>query len=288
MFLCVQRFHAVLELKNELAQLAAGMPLFPQPPPDHDDSLDTSHVHSRQHMSMVLPHFNEQQLTLGTHQQSCDATSLSGASFFMEQGEGWRGEGEGERDGGREEDDHHCHTQEPTNPLEQPPPTYNMQDSHNPLHSKSQVVLMSHDHHCSDSTNRPTNTTLELPDIAENEAELSSVHTPTQQPGLSESSRVESQSLTPAKSETEREGSKGLDREDNECVLASDGDEHTSNSSPTVSVHERQYYSSASPTPTKLESGELEHAGQELEGEEVESNRGQSETNVVWSIGENN
>lgn len=59
MSVTVQRFHAVLELKNELAQLAAGMPLFPQhmrgPPPDHDDSLDTSHVQQPTHVTDTPP-----------------------------------------------------------------------------------------------------------------------------------------------------------------------------------------------------------------------------------------
>ena len=314
--LYMQRFHAVLELKNEMAQLAAGMPLFPRhmqgPPPDHDDSLDTSHVHSRQHMSVVLPQPNEQQLTVETHPQSCETTSVSGTSFLTEQGDGWRegereggtegereGRTEGERDGGREgerdggregereggrerereggpeeererreeEEDHHCHTPEPTTP---PHST----GGQNPLHSKSKIVLMSHHHrHHSDSTSRPTNATLELPDIAENEAELSP--TPAQQPGHSQPGRgLKSQSTTSVM------GREKSDHEDNEHILGGDGDD-MSNSSRTISVHERQYYSPASAS----HDGELEHAGQELEGEEEEGNKS---PNVVWSIGEHN
>lgn len=287
MSVTVQRFHAVLELKNELAQLAAGMPLFPQhmrgPPPDHDDSLDTSHVHSSQHMSLILPQLNEQQLMGGTHQQSRETTSMSGTSFFTEQGGGWR---DGEKEGGRErereerpeeererreeEEDHHCHTEKPTIHPEQLHSTHNKQGGQNPLHSKSKIVLMSHHHHHSDSISRPTNATSELQDIAENKAEFSP--TPAQQPGHSEPGRG---------------GREESDHEDNERVLAGDGDEHMSNSSRTMSVHKGQYYSPASATP-ELESGELEHAGQELEGEEVESNTSQGETNIVWNIGEHN
>lgn len=226
---------------------------------------------------------------------------MSGTSFFTEQGGGWRdGERErgteGEREGGRErereerpeeererreeEEDHHCHTPKPTIPPEQLHSTHNKQGGQNPLHSKSKIVLMSHHHHHLDSTSRPTNATLELKDIAENEAEFSP--TPAQQLGHSEPGHGLKSQL--AKNEIGREES---DHEDNERVLAGDGDEHMSNSSRNMSVHEGQYYSPASATP-ELESGELEHAGQELEGEEVESNTSQGETNIVWNIGEHN
>lgn len=263
-FLYMQRFRAVLELKNELTHLAAGMPLFPQhirgPPPDHDDSLDTSHIHSSQHMSMELPHPSDQQLAIGTHQQGCDTTSVSGASFITEQGDG-----EGGREG--EAEDYAYDTHIPQNPLEQSSPAYSMQDSHNPLHSKSHVALMSHH-----STGKPTNVTLELPGIAENEAELL---TPAQQAAPSEPGHV-----TSANSDTGREESKRLDREDDEGDPASAGDKH---SSQTMSVQEGQYDSPENDVST-LESGEP----QELNREDAESKQGPGEGDVVWSIGEHN
>ena len=205
--LCTQRFHAVLELKNELSHLAARMPLF-----FHQYSQSQSNPEEQQRTG-VLP----------LHLLGCDNTALSRESFWTEEG------GEGEDEVEEDYPYHHDHDGEQLQvATERLSSTGSMPERQaytlNRLHSKSRVVLLS---------NRPTRTTqqtdtkLELPHIMESiEVESPTRATPPspflrqqqQQAVASNESLGECCSATESRVEGEREMSERETQEDGEDV----------------------------------------------------------------------
>ena len=274
----IQRFHAVLELKNEMAQMAARMPLLHHPrqdSPDHHDSLDTSH--SSQYMSELLHHQQQRTGTPLQHQNNHGSIAVSRTSFYTEKGEG---EWEAEEDD--VEGDYPYHNRGLQNPPEQLFTVYGVSGSHNPLHSKSQVLLSSQ------RPKDPPNRTLELPDIAENEAELLTVSTPlspAQQQGLLIEPVTES-----GLADADEDGLHNI--HEGAGDIAEMQDSHTPLEERHTSFSESSgHQSGENEVRNELEDvhaqSTLESEGQELEGDEMEAGS-QEEGHVVWSIGEHN
>ena len=243
--LCIQRFHAVLELKNELSHLAARMPLF-----FHQYSQSQSNPEEQQRTG-VLP----------LHQLGCDNTALSRESFWTEEG----GEGEDEVEG--DYPYHHDHDGEQ---LQVASERFSSAGSMpeiqaytlNRLHSKSRVVLLS---------NRPTRTTqqidtkLELPHIMESvEVESPTRATPPspllrqqqqQQAVASNESLGECCSATESRVEGEREMSERETQEDGEDVERQTPSEEERYEQPRSETPTQSENSLQSPSPADRQGG---------------------------------
>ena len=186
----VQRFHAVLELKNELAQLAACVPLLTHPkqgPPGHLDSLDTSH-NTSEHQ---LPRSTVPQRTPTPFTAHQDAASVS--SHSIEQGDGSGGVGE------REEDEIESDYSYRATALKQLSQMFGVS---NLLHSKSRILLSSGRPQPIESVNR-----YSLSDIAENETAVASLHSPGEErrrPDCVAGSRVDGEPGDSGSSDGER------------------------------------------------------------------------------------
>ena len=302
-----QRFHTVLELKNELAQLSGRMPLLAHythsSSPDHPkhDSLDTSH---NTHNTELTPDFKQTPYLPGHHSQM--ETGSSPTSLLTEQGE----EGDGGGCEGDEAKRDRPYNQEFSSDQSKQPPETRVQQ-HNPLHSKSRIILSPHRHRVEpESTDRRRG--RELSNIAEGVAEAvttqpSAEELPVSGPECSDSEREDEEldgdrplpvSVTDSCSNlTTPDEMCGTDQS-RESVNKDESHNHTPplpdttslTSATNTSERERDGLVARSGTTEELHhvSNAASRGGEEEEEEEAGGGSGDDEARVIWSMGEDN